>query len=270
MVYFVATPIGNLAEITYRAVEVLQNVDAIFCEDTRHSIKLLNHYNIKKPLYACHKFNEKYATDKIIKAVQSGQNVAILSDAGMPSVCDPGYCIVQELQKNGIAYTVLSGACALINALVLSGFTTTQFTFLGFLRGNIKEKTALLRQYQQNLSTLVLYSAPHDIEKDIKLLYEVLGNRKACAVREISKLHEEIQYFDLATGLAGEKRGEYVLLIEGAACIENALNNLSEIEHIKHYMALGMDKKTALKQVAQDRGVPKSTLYKFTIENKKP
>lgn len=268
MVYFVATPIGNLAEITFRAIEVLKNVDIIFCEDTRHSIKLLNHYSIKKPLYACHKFNEKQAAEKILVAAQEGKNIAILSDAGMPSICDPGYCIVEELQKNAIEYTVLSGACAFVNALVLSGFSTMQFTFLGFLRGNTKEKKALLQQHAKSVATIILYVAPHDVDKDIALLYEVFGERDACAVREISKIHESVEHFTLATGLKGEKRGEYVLLIKGAKSVENLLNHLPEREHIAHYMQLGMDKKTALKQVAADRGVPKNTLYKFTIDSK--
>ena len=268
MVYFVATPIGNLSEITFRAIEVLKEVDIIFCEDTRHSIKLLNHYEIKKTLQSCHKFNEKFAADKIVAAVQEGKKVAVLSDAGMPSICDPGFCIVQELQKNGIEYTVISGACAFVNALVLSGFFTMQFTFMGFLRGNTKEKKALLTQYKNSLATLIFYSAPHDVDSDIKLLYEILGDRKACAVREISKMHESIEHFNLSSGLATAKKGEYVLLVEGATEIENPLNSLTEIEHINYYIKSGMDKKAALKQVAQDRGVPKNTLYKFSIENK--
>lgn len=266
MVYFVATPIGNLAEITFRAIEVLKEVDVIFCEDTRHSIKLLNHYDIKKPLYACHKFNEKQATEKIIIAAREGKNIAILSDAGMPSICDPGYCIVEQLQQHAIAYTVVSGACAFVNALVLSGFSTMQFTFLGFLRGNTKEKKNLLQQYVNSQATLIFYVAPHDVDKDIALLHEVFGEREACVVREISKIHEEITHFTLSCGLQGEKRGEYVLLIKGAESIENPLNALPEREHIAHYMQLGMDKKAALKQVAQDRGVPKNTLYKFSID----
>lgn len=268
MVYFVATPIGNLAEITFRAIDILKQVDVIFCEDTRHSIKLLNHYQIKKPLQSCHKFNEKYAAYKIIAAVHEGKEIAILSDAGMPSICDPGYCIVQELQKNNIAYTVISGASAFVNALVLSGFSTMQFTFLGFLRGNTKEKRELLNHYKNSMATIILYSAPHDIEKDILLLYEVFGDRHACAVREISKIHESVQHFQLSSGLSTEKKGEYVLLIEGVSKIENPLNSLTEVEHIDYYINQGLHKKEALKLVAQDRGVPKNTLYKFSIDKK--
>lgn len=266
MVYFVSTPIGNLKDISLRALEVLREADVIFCEDTRHSIKLLNAYDIKKPLMSCHKFNEREAAEKIISAAGEGKNVAIISDAGMPVISDPGNIVCAELKKSGVSYTVIPGANAFLSALVLSALPADKFAFLGFLPDKQGERRRVLEKYKNLDLTLCFHAAPQDVDRYISDMYFVFGDRRACAVREITKVHEEALPFTLAGGLIGEKRGEYVLIVGGAAEIENTLNSLTEREHIAHYMAQGMDKKAAVKQAAKDRGVPKSELYKFGID----
>ena len=268
MVTFVATPIGNLGDITLRALDALREADVIFCEDTRHTLKLLNYFEIKKPLLSCHKFNELAAAEKVAELASDGKNVAVVTDAGTPVISDPGNILVNVLRERGIRYTLAPGACAFVAALVLSGFPAEKFAFLGFLRGKRGEKKAFLQEYADFCGTLVFYSAPQDTDADIALLYEALGEREACAVREITKVHESAEYFMLSEGLAGEKRGEYVLLVKGAQKRENPLNSLSERDHIAHYKALGMSEKDALKAAAKDRGVSKSELYKFTIREK--
>ena len=268
-VYFVATPIGNLGDISLRALDTLRAADVIFCEDTRHTLKLLNHFEIKKPLVACHKFNETAAAEKLVSLADAGKTVAVVTDAGTPVISDPGNILVNALRGRGIAYTLVPGACAFVAALVLSGFSADVFAFLGFLHGKTSEKRAFLQAYADFCGTLILYSAPQDVDADIRLLSEILGDRPACAVREITKIHESVEHFRLKEGLAGEKRGEYVLLVRGAEKRENPLNSLSEEEHIRHYVSQGMTEKEALKAAAKDRGVAKSELYKFTIKENK-
>lgn len=265
MIYFVATPIGNLKDITLRALETLRAADVIFCEDTRHTLKLLNAYDIKKPLVACHKFNEREAAEKIISANAEGKEVAIVSDAGMPVISDPGGTVCSALKEAGAAYTVIPGANAFLSALVLSALPAERFAFIGFLPDKEGARRALLERYKDIDLTLCFHVAPQDVDRHISSMYAVFGERRACAVREITKLHEEAISFTLSEGLAGEKRGEYVIVVEGAAEVENPLNALSETEHIRHYMAEGLSKKDALKRAAADRGVPKSALYPFTV-----
>lgn len=269
MVYFVATPIGNLGDISLRALETLRSADVVFCEDTRHSLKLLNHYEIRKPLVACHKFNELAAAEKLLSLVREGKTVAVVTDAGTPVISDPGNLLVNALRQAGEKYTLVPGACAFVAALVLSGFPADKFAFLGFLRGKNSEKRAFLHAYADFDGTLIFYSAPQDVEADIALLFEAFGDREACAVREITKIHESVEPFRLSEGLSGEKRGEYVLLVRGAQKRENPLNALSEREHIAYYESQGMSRKDALKAAAKDRGVSKSELYKFTLNDKK-
>ncbi len=266
MVSFVATPIGNLKDITLRALETLKEADVIFCEDTRHTIKLLNAYEIKKPLFACHKFNEQEAAKKIIEANERGEKVAIVADAGMPVISDPGNTVCKILWENGVKYTIIPGANAFLSALVLSSLPSDRFAFIGFLPDKAGEKRGLLEKYKDCDLTLAFHAAPQDVDRDIKAMYEVFGDRPAFAVREITKLHEESIPFSLKEGLAGEKRGEYVLLIGGAAEKESPLNALSPTEHIRHYMAAGLDKKEALKRAAKDRGVSKSILYPYSLD----
>lgn len=266
MIYFVSTPIGNLKDITLRALEVLKGADVIFCEDTRHSIKLLNAYEIKKPLLACHKFNEKSAAEKIIAAAGEGKEVAVISDAGMPVVSDPGNIVCRELKKANIPYTVIPGANAALSALVLSAFDAGRFAFLGFLPEKAGERRALLQPYKNLDCTLILHVAPQDLNRDIATLFEVLGDRPACAVREITKVHEEAVPFTLAGGYNGSTKGEFVIIVAGATATESELNSLTEREHILHYINTGMDKKEAVKQAAKDRGVSKSEMYKYSID----
>lgn len=266
MVYFIATPIGNLKDITLRALEALRAADVVFCEDTRHSAKLLNAYDIRKPLHSCHKFNEREAAERIVAAAREGKEVAVISDAGMPVISDPGNAVCRVLKEEGISYTVLPGANAALSALILSALPADRFAFIGFLPDRAGEKRKVLEKYKNLDLSLLFHVAPQDVDRDISAMYEVFGDRNACAVREITKLHEEAVSFSLSQGLPGEKRGEYVLVVEGAREEENPLNALGEREHILHYMNMGLDKKEAVKRAAKDRGVSKSELYPFTID----
>ncbi len=266
MLYFVGTPIGNLKDMSYRAVEVLSSVDEIACEDTRHSLGLLNAYGIKKPLTSYHKFNEREAGQKLIEKLKAGKNIAVITDAGMPVVSDPGNLLTQMLIENGLEFTVVPGACAFVSALVLSGLDSSRFCFLGFMPSKTKERREFLEKYKTLDMTLIFYSAPHDVKKDIQSIYSVFGDRRAVAVKEITKLHERAERFNLKDGIDGEPKGEFVILVECGKC-ENVNFNLSEKEHIELYINQGMDKKEALKAVAKERGVSKSSLYKYTIRN---
>ncbi|MCD8372684.1 MAG: 16S rRNA (cytidine(1402)-2'-O)-methyltransferase [Clostridia bacterium] len=266
MIYFVATPIGNLKDISLRALEVLREADVIFCEDTRHSLKLLNAYDIKKQLLSCHKFNEKEAAEKIIAAYEGGKQVAVISDAGMPVISDPGNVVCKTLSERGIPYTVIPGANAFLSALVLSAMPADRFAFLGFLPDKQGERRRLLSTYADLDLTLCFHAAPQDVDRYIADMYEVFGDRPACAVREITKIHEEAIHFTLKNGLPQEKKGEYVLIVGGAEKKDNPLNDLSPEEHIRAYMAEGLDKKEAVKRAAKDRGVTKSELYKYSLD----
>jgi len=264
MLYFVGTPIGNLKDISLRALEVLKSVDEIACEDTRHSLGLLNAYEIKKPLFSYHKFNEKECSEKIIEKIKEGKNIAVISDAGMPVISDPGNVLAQMLIENGLEFTVIPGACAFVSALVLGGLDSSRFCFLGFMPEKQSERKEFLQKYKDLDLTLIFYCAPHDIKRDIESVYSVFGQRRAVAVKEITKLYERAEQFNLEDGIKSEPKGEYVLLVEGAK-IENENLKLSEKEHIELYIAQGLDKKDALKKVAKERGVSKSSLYKYTI-----
>ena len=266
MVTFVATPIGNLQDITLRALETLKSADVIFCEDTRHTLKLLNAYEIKKPLFSCHKFNETEAGNRILERSKQGEHVVVVSDAGTPVVSDPGNVVCKILRDAGEKYTIVPGACAFVAGLVLSALPADKFAFIGFLPDKASEKRAVLEKYKDLDLTLIFHSAPQDVDRDLNAMFETFGERDCSAVREITKLHEEAVNFKLSQGLQGEKRGEYVLLVSGAEKKECPLNTLTEIEHIKHYMKAGLDKKEALKRAAKDRGVSKSQLYPFAID----
>lgn len=264
MLYFVATPIGNLKDISYRAIEILNEVDEIACEDTRHSLTLLNHYGIKKPLFAYHKFNEKESAEKLIQKLLDGKNIAVISDAGTPVISDPGNVLITMLKERDIEYTIIPGACALISALVLSGLDASKFCFLGFLPEKQSERVAFLEKYKNLDLTLIFYCAPHNIVKDVQSIYEVFGDRVAVAVKEITKIYERAETFSLKDGYTFSPKGEYVLVVEKGRA-NNPLLELSEEEHINAYLSQGMDKKEALKTVAKERGVSKSSLYKYTV-----
>lgn len=265
MLYFVATPIGNLKDLSYRAAEILNSVDEIGCEDTRRSLTLLSAYGIKKPLFSYYKFNEKAECEKITEKLAEGKNIAIISDAGMPVISDPGNVLVNALVERGLEFTVIPGANAALAALVLSGLSAERFCFLGFLPEKKSEREELLKEYAALSATLIFYSAPHDVIKDVATLFAAFGARRAVAVKEISKIHERAERFNLKDGLPTEPKGEYVILVEGAKKGAE-FKDISEEEHIRKYLDAGMDKKDAIKRVAKERGVSKSSLYKYTID----
>lgn len=267
MLYIVATPIGNLGEITYRAVEVLGSVDYILCEDTRTSKVLLNKYDIKSRCVSYHKFNENEKVNSIISDLQSGKDIALISDAGMPGISDPGNILVNKLKENNIPYTVVSGPSALINAFVLSGYGTP-FTFVGFLPEKNSAKKKLLEEVSKYNSTLIFYISPHNLTDTFDLLSKSLGDRECAVVREISKMFEEISFTTLSDGFDGMEKGEFVLVVKANENVSNSLNDMSIHDHVIHYMNIGHDKNDAIKLVAKDRGVKKNDIYKATLDIK--
>ena len=265
MIYFVATPIGNLKDITLRALEVLQSVDVIACEDTRNSLKLLNHYNIKKKLIAYHKFNENNSSDGIIKLAKEGKNIAVISDAGMPVISDPGYVLIQKLIQNNIEYTVVPGASASLSALLLSGMDSTTFTFVGFLDEQNKKRKKQVENIKNINSTLIFYVSPYNLQKDVEFLNSMLGSRKACLVNEITKMYEKTIHFTLDKLPEFEPKGEYVLVVEGVAECENNISTPQQ--ELQTLLESGMPKNEAIKQVAKMFNVPKNEIYKLTIKD---
>ncbi|MBR6736967.1 MAG: 16S rRNA (cytidine(1402)-2'-O)-methyltransferase [Clostridia bacterium] len=267
MLYFVSTPIGNLKDISYRAIETLNEVDVIACEDTRHSLKLLDHYGIKKQLISYHKFNEKERAEELISLLNDGKKVAVISDAGSPVISDPGNVLTSILRERGIDYTVIPGATAFVPALILSGLNASRFTFIGFLPDKQKDCEKLLQSYKSATETLIFYSAPHDVNRHLKWLYLAFGDRKVVAVKEITKLHETVYSMSLSSAEIIEPKGEFVILVEGATETNEKGFALTEKEHIDLYVSRGMTKKEAIKQVAKERGVSKNSLYKYTVED---
>ncbi len=264
MLYFIATPIGNLADVSFRAIETLKIVDVIACEDTRHSQTFLNYYHIKKPLISYHKFNENESGEKICALLDEGKNVAVISDAGTPVISDPGNVLTKILIEKGYEFTVVPGACAFVPALVLSGFDASKFTFIGFLPEKKADSEKLLEEYLHLTSPLIFYVAPHDIERTVKTLYEIMGNRKAVAVREITKIYEERIEFFLKDGYKGKKRGEFVLICEGNTLTDEQKEN--PLEMVDNLIKLGTSKMDAIKQVAKELGIKKNELYKLVLE----
>lgn len=259
MVYFVATPIGNLSEISFRAVEVLKSVSAIFCEDTRHSQILLSRYQISAPLYSYHKFNEKKNLNFVLSLCQKG-DVAVISDAGMPCINDPGNLLVNALKQHNLEYTVVSGPSAFLNAFVLSGYQPP-FTYYGFLPEKIADRDALL---DGTVGVAIFYLSVHDLQENMRYLCNRLGNRPCCLVKEISKAHESVRFCTLADQIDDDK-GEFVLVVDKAE-EQNPLCNLSVEQHLQYYIQGGMAKKDAIKAVAKDRNVSKNEIYKLTLQ----
>jgi 16S rRNA (cytidine1402-2'-O)-methyltransferase len=216
MLYFVATPIGNLKEITYRAVEVLHAVDCVYAENPRRSLTLFNEYGIKKPVFAYERFTEREKTGEIVAKLLAGQSVAVVSDAGMPLVSDPGSVLLEALIAKNLPYTVVSGPCAAVNAVVLSGLGTESFLTAGFLPAKKSDREAKIARFKDTEATLIFYSAVHDIEKDLLFLYQALGSRRAAVCREISKKFEQVVRFTLGEPPALTQKGEFVIVIEGA------------------------------------------------------
>ena len=260
MLYLVSTPIGNLKEITYRAIEVLNEVDYIACEDTRTSKVLLDNYNIHKPLVSYHKFNETKAGLQIIDDLTAGKNIAIISDAGTPGISDPGNIIVKMCQEQGLEYTVVSGPSALINAFVLSGYDTP-FTFVGFLPENSSKKTECLEKLSKSGSVLVFYCSPHSIVEDIEFMYNILGDRDICVVREISKKFEEVSFSTLGEGYKGVLKGEFVVLVN-----RGEDRQVVEIDDkAKVLIEMGLPKTEVSKILAKLTGKKKDEIYKTLI-----
>ena len=255
MLYFVATPIGNLKDISLRAIETLKSVDVIACEDTRNSMKLLGFYEIKKPLISHHKFNEQNGTAGIIKLLKEGKNVAVISDSGMPVISDPGETLAKELVKEDLEFTVIPGANAGLSALILSGFDAKSFAFVGFLSENNKERRNQLDNVKNFQGTLIFYVSPHNMSSDIQHIFEAFGERKACLVNEITKLYEKKHFFTLSEKPEIEPRGEYVLVVAGAEPAENDLNSLTVEEHIEYYLAQGLSRNESIKKVGKDRKI---------------
>lgn len=261
MIYFVATPIGNLNDISLRALETLKNVQVIACEDTRTSKVLLDKFEIKnKLLVSYHKFNEQESSQNIIKLASEGKDIAVISDAGMPGISDPGNILAKKLVEAKIDFTVIPGASALTTALVLSGFDSRNFFFAGFLPEKKVEKDKLLSQISTLSSTLIFYVSSHNIKKDIQYLFEQLGNRKACLVKELTKVFETKYYFSLLSLPEIDERGEFVLIVEGN---NESLDfdSMTIQEHVLFYVNLGFSKNDAIKKVAKERGKSKNEIY---------
>lgn len=273
MLYLCATPIGNLGDMTPRVVETLRQVDVIAAEDTRNSIKLLNHFEINTPMTSYHEYNKVEKAHQLIAKMQEGQDVALITDAGTPAISDPGEVLVAMCHEAGIAVTSLPGPAACITALTLSGLSTRRFCFEGFLPSDKKEKAMVLEELKQESRTMILYEAPHHLVKTLEELYQLLGNRRITLCRELTKKFETILPTTLEDALAKyeeeEPRGEYVLVLEGKSFEqkkEEAIKSWEEMtieEHMAYYEAQGMDNKSAMKQVAKDRGVGKRDIYSY-------
>lgn len=261
MLYVVATPIGNLKEFTYRAVEVLQSVEYILCEDTRTSKILLDNYNINKPLKSYHKFNEAKASLDIIENLHQGKDIALISDAGMPGISDPGNVLINKLIEENLEYTVVSGASALINAFVMSGYQPP-FTFIGFLPDNNSKRSKLLEEVKLYNSALIFYCSPHSITDDLNNMHEVLGDRNICVIREISKKFEEKTFTNLSKGYDGTIKGEFVVIVD-RSLEEKKDNNLDE--NLQILLSMGISKTDASKVLAKARGLKKNDIYKNAI-----
>ena len=275
--YLCATPIGNLGDMTPRVVETLNMVDVIAAEDTRNSIKLLNHFDIHTPMTSYHEYNKVEKAHQLIGQMQNGQNIALITDAGTPAISDPGEVLVKMCHEQGITVTSLPGSAACITALTLSGLSTRRFCFEGFLPAEKKEKAAVLKELQNESRTMILYEAPHHLVRTLEELYEVLGERRITLCRELTKKFETIFPTTLEQALeyykTEEPRGEYVLVLEGKSLEEkrqeeiSSWENMTIEEHMAYYEAQGMDEKSAMKQVAKDRGVGKREIYQYLHVN---
>ncbi len=269
--YLCATPIGNLGDMTPRVVETLHMVDVIAAEDTRNSIKLLNHFDIHTPMTSYHEYNKVEKARQLVGQLQAGQNIALITDAGTPAISDPGEVLVRMCQEQGIAVTSLPGPAACITALTLSGLPARRFCFEGFLPGDKKKKAAVLQELSEESRTIILYEAPHHLVRTLEELYQTLGQRRITLCRELTKRFETVMPTTLEAALEyyreEEPRGEYVLVLEGKSLEQKrqediaAWENMSIEEHMEHYLQRGLDQKAAMKQVAKDRGVAKREIY---------
>ena len=264
--YIVATPIGNLEDITLRALRILKEVDLIAAEDTRQTLKLLNHFEINKPLISYHRHNEEIKSEILIEKLKNGENIALVSDAGTPGICDPGEEVIKKAIEEEIEVIPIPGACAMINALITSGLNTKEFTFLGFLPLNKKLRKEKLNEIEKSEKTIIIYEAPHKMKSTLLDLKNILKNRKIVLARELTKIHEEFirKNIDELLQEIDNLKGEMILIIEGNKIEnkeENELNNLSLEEHYKYYEKQGLDKKEIIKKIAKDRNVNKNEIY---------
>jgi len=278
ILYLVATPIGNLEDMTYRAVRILQEADEIAAEDTRNSRKLLTHFDIHTPMTSYHEFNKYDKAEVLIGQLLSGKTVALITDAGTPGISDPGEVLVQKCYDAGVPVVPVPGACAAVNALVASGQATRRFAFEAFLPADKKERRKVLEELKRETRTIVLYEAPHRLVKTLEELAELLGDRPVTLCKELTKKHETFRKTTLGQAVKAcaeeEPRGEYVLVIAGKSeeeCREEVkarFEGLSVIDHMKQFLAEGMDEKSAMKAVASERGIPKREVYQAWLEEK--
>ena len=276
MLYLCATPIGNLEDITYRVLRVLSEADLIAAEDTRNSIKLLNHFEIKTPMTSYHEFNKYDKAKVLVDKILGGMDVAVITDAGTPGISDPGEELVKQCRAAGIRVTSLPGPAACITALTMSGRETRRFAFEAFLPYDKKERTQILENLRNETRTIIIYEAPHHLKKTLKECREYLGNRNMTVCKELTKRYEQKRKTTLDEMIAyyeeNEPRGEYVLIFEGKSLQElkeekqQEWNQLTVQEHMEHYLEKGMDKKSAMKQVAKDRGVSKRDVYQELLK----
>ena len=276
--YLCATPIGNLEDITMRVLRILKEADIIAAEDTRNSIRLLNHFDIRTPMTSYHEYNKIDKAYTLIEEMKKGKNVALITDAGTPAISDPGEDLVRLCYENGIEVTSLPGACACVTALTLSGLPTRRFCFEAFLPSDKKEKQAILEELKNETRTIVLYEAPHRLLRTLGELLEVLGDIRVTICRELTKKHETAFGTTLSAAIAHytkeEPKGECVLVLEGRSRRQMkeeeqaAWNEISIQEHMQQYLDSGLDKKEAMKRVAKDRGVGKRDIYQALLELK--
>ena len=277
IIYLCATPIGNLEDMTFRAVRVLKEVDLIAAEDTRNSIKLLNHFDIHTPMTSYHEYNKFDKGKELVARLREGKNVALITDAGMPGISDPGEELVKMCAEAGITVTALPGACACVTALTLSGLGTRRFAFEAFLPGDKKERRQALDGLKNETRTIVLYEAPHRLARTLEELLETLGNRRISVCRELTKKHETIFRTDLEKALSRyreeEPRGECVLVIEGKPEEElirekqEAWKEMTPEQHVGMYESQGIPRKEAMRLAAKDRGVSRREIYQALLSD---
>ena len=277
--YLCATPIGNLEDITFRVLRTLKEADLIAAEDTRHSIKLLNHFEIKTPMTSYHEYNKVEKAAYLVSQMAQGLNVALITDAGTPGISDPGEELVRQCYEAGIEVSSLPGPAACITALTMSGLSTRRFCFEAFLpseKGDKKERARILEELKRETRTIIVYEAPHHLVKTLKDLYQALGNRRITVCRELTKKHETAFRTTFEQALSAyeveEPRGECVIVIEGISVREleeekiRSWEEMSLEDHLEYYMKGGMDKKEAMKAVAKDRGVSRREIYQLTLK----
>ncbi len=279
MLYLCATPIGNLSDISERVLDTLKSADIIAAEDTRNSIKLLNHFGIKVPLTSYHEYNKYDKANELIEKMRNGAKVALITDAGTPAISDPGEVITDMCHEAGIRVTSLPGPCALITALSMSGISARRFVFEGFLPHDNKERRRILKELKDETRTVIVYEAPHHLKATLKELLDELGPRKIALCRELTKKFEEVRRMNLSTAAEyysdHEPKGEYVLVMEGRSLSslkeerENDFRRMDILEHMAMYEDQGIEHKEAMKKVAADRGVSKRDIYQMLLERSK-